>query len=272
MPDRATLVATAFEGGLLLAGSVLLWRLRFSPAARSQPVPPALPRWEAPVSDFVLFVWLACAGGFVASFLAGLALKHAAPGADLIVIIGTAAGQLGVLTGIAVFESFFNRAAPLPPATTPSRNFFVSGLVTFVLAMPLVAATSLAWQALLEFAGMPVEKQDMIRMLLEAKSPLLLAVMIALACVGAPLAEELVFRRGLFRYARTRLPRWAALLVPACLFAALHQHLSTFAPLVVLGILFSLAYERTGRIGTSIVAHALFNLNSLVLVLAKVDV
>ena len=46
---------------------------------------------------------------------------------------------------------------------------------------------------------------------------------------------------------------------PACLFAALHNHLASFAPLVVLGIVFSLAYERTGRIGTAIVAHALFN-------------
>ena len=55
------------------------------------------------------------------------------------------------------------------------------------------------------------------------------------------------------------LPRWAALLFPAVLFGALHAHLASFAPLVVLGIVYSLAYERTGRIGTAIVAHALFN-------------
>jgi membrane protease YdiL (CAAX protease family) len=138
--------------------------------------------------------------------------------------------------------------------------------------MPVVAATSLIWQSLLEFSGVPAEKQDLIRMFLEVKSPLLLVLMMILACIGAPIMEELVFRAGIFRYARTRLPRWATLLVPACLFAALHNNLASFAPLVALGVLFSLAYERTGRIATSIVAHALFNLNSLVLLLAKVDI
>ena len=91
------------------------------------------------------------------------------------------------------------------------------------------------------------------------QSPVLITAMIALAAIIAPITEELIFRAGIFRYARTRLPRWAALLLPACLFAALHNHLASFAPLVVLGIVFSLAYERTGRIATAMVAHALFN-------------
>jgi uncharacterized protein len=140
-----------------------------------------------------------------------------------------------------------------------------------LLAMPVVFITSLVWQALLDAVGLPTEKQDLIRMFLEVESPLLLAVMVVLACVGAPVTEELVFRAGIFRYARGRLPRWGALLLPSCLFAALHGNLASFAPLVALGTLFSLAYERTGRIGTSMVAHALFNLNSLVLILARVD-
>jgi membrane protease YdiL (CAAX protease family) len=98
-----------------------------------------------------------------------------------------------------------------------------------------------------------------------------------LAIVMAPITEELVFRAGFFRYCRTRLPRWAALLVPSLLFASLHVNWSTlegltsFAPLVVLAIMFSLAYERTGNIGTAIVAHALFNLNTVILIFSGVD-
>ena len=84
------------------------------------------------------------------------------------------------------------------------------------------------------------------------------------------MAEDL--RNGRFTYVRTRLPRWVALLLPAVLFAALHNDLGTFVPLVALAVVFSFAYERTGRIGTTIVAHALFNLNSALLVLAGVDV
>jgi membrane protease YdiL (CAAX protease family) len=40
--------------------------------------------------------------------------------------------------------------------------------------------------------------------------------------------------------------------------------------LVALGIIFSLAYERTGRIGTTIIAHGLFNLNTIILILCGV--
>ena len=72
------------------------------------------------------------------------------------------------------------------------------------------------------------------------------------------------------------MPRWAALLIPALLFASLHvnwvtlEGLASFAPLAVLAIMFSLAYERTGHIGTPMVAHALFNLNTVILIFAGV--
>ena len=70
--------------------------------------------------------------------------------------------------------------------------------------------------------------------------------------------------------------RAAALLLPAIFFASLHVNWTTLvglpslAPLVVLAVIFSLAYERTGTIGTAIVAHALFNLNTILLILAGV--
>lgn len=40
----------------------------------------------------------------------------------------------------------------------------------------------------------------------------------------------------------------------------------------MLAVIFSLAYERTGHIGTPIVAHALFNLNTVLLILSGIVV
>jgi len=119
----------------------------------------------------------------------------------------------------------------------------------------------------LEKLGLPVEQQELIELLTQGKS----VVLVGLAVIVAPVSEELIFRAGLFRYARFRLPRWAALLLPACLFAALHTNLATFAPLVVLGVLLSLAYERTGNIVAPMIAHSLFNLNTVLLIFAGVD-
>jgi hypothetical protein len=113
-------------------------------------------------------------------------------------------------------------------------------------------------------------------MFAHADSPWLLTILIVLAVIIAPLTEELVFRAGLFRYFRTRMPRSVALVAPSVFFATLHvnwatlQGLASLAPLVVLAIAFSIAYERTGQIGTAIVAHALFNLNTVVMIFCGV--
>jgi membrane protease YdiL (CAAX protease family) len=264
MPDRTTAIVTFFELGLLLAGLVLLWRIVLSPTARRQKSPAVLPRWNAPMSDFFLFLWLICGGGFAASISAGTFLKFHPLSPDATIAVATASGQVGVLAGIIIFRLFFDHDKS--PSGKPTRNAAVTGLATFLISIPVVAITSLIWQVLLHVCGLPNEKQDLIRMFLDAKSPVLLAVMIFLACIGAPLMEELVFRGGIFRYTRTRLPRWAALLLPACIFGAVHTNLASFAPLVALGVVFSLAYERTGNIKTPMVAHALFNLTSLLLV------
>jgi membrane protease YdiL (CAAX protease family) len=96
---------------------------------------------------------------------------------------------------------------------------------------------------------------------------------VAVATILVPAAEELLFRAGLFRYLRTRVPRWAAIGFTSVLFGALHvawgDHMAglpSLLPLIVLAVVFCLAYERTGTIGTTIVAHACFNLNTMLLV------
>jgi membrane protease YdiL (CAAX protease family) len=53
--------------------------------------------------------------------------------------------------------------------------------------------------------------------------------------------------------------RVAAVLASALLFAAVHAHLPSFAPLFVLGSCFAIAYEWSGSILVPMMMHALFN-------------
>ena len=39
----------------------------------------------------------------------------------------------------------------------------------------------------------------------------------------------------------------------------------------MLGVVFSIAYERTGHIATTMIAHSLFNLNTIMLVLVGLN-
>lgn len=274
MPDAFAKFAVAIELTLATGGLVLLWRHVLRPAARAQPRPAALAAWELPLTDFLAFLMLVLGGSFVAAAGAGFAGKMLALSGHAATVLSGSAAQLGMLAGIAIHRFAIARA-PFVPAG-PWRGVFASGATTFLVAIPLLLATAHLWEFVLKQLGLPAERQDLIGMFAEIDSPVLLAVMIALAVAIAPLTEELVFRAGVFRYLRTRIPRLLALLLPAIVFALLHvnwhtlQGLASVAPLVVLAIVFSLAYERTGRIETAIVAHACFNLNTLFIIFSGI--
>jgi membrane protease YdiL (CAAX protease family) len=184
--------------------------------------------------------------------------------------------QLGLLSGallghrLAAVSSRDRVTSPSrSPLTTPQAC--AAGGLLFLASLPLVLLAALAWKTTLRAAGLPTDQQDMVDLVRNANAPSLLALIAVLAVVLAPVAEELVFRAGLFRYLRTRVPRAVALAAPALLFAALHANLVAFAPLAVFGVLLALAYEQSGRLIVPVIAHALFNLHTLALVLSGVD-
>jgi membrane protease YdiL (CAAX protease family) len=276
MPTSAANIAGSIELVLAAAGLVLLWRLVLSPAARRRRSPPALPEWPAPISEFLFFIVYILVGSLVMAVAAGLLAKQLPLRGDAVTVFNGAAAQLGMLAGFFLYH--FRADSPTLRTMQPSRRIVTAGAVTFLMSLPLLMLTAKVSEYVLEKLGLPTDKQDLVHMFAEADSPVLLSIMIALAVLIAPLTEELVFRAGLFRYARTRMPRVLALLVPALFFASLHVNwntlmgLSSLVPLVVLAVTFSLAYERTGHIGTAIVAHALFNLNTVLLILSGVAV
>ncbi|HND61911.1 MAG TPA: CPBP family intramembrane metalloprotease [Opitutaceae bacterium] len=263
-------IANAAEVLLILSGAVLLWRHGLSAAARRAPA--QLGPWNATLTDFFLFLWFVVCGGLLAPFAAGFWLKQQRLDADLRLVLTTAAFQLGLLGGVLLYRFRYGRGQADGPGPTPAPNPLLAGLVTYLAALPVIVAVSLVWQALLNALGVPTPPQEAIELLRHSKGPLPAAVLVACATLVAPVAEELIFRAGIFRYVRTRLPRWAALLLPAFIFGAMHTNLVSLAPLVALGVVFSLAYERTGRISTTILAHAFFNATTTLLILAGVDV
>lgn len=261
---------------LVLTGIAITCAGLLKPALRARWSLPVLRRWSVTPADFVLFLLVAIGSGLAMQILSINLLKHSGlpPTTQLVMIAG--AFQLGLLGGLGIFY-WFGGKREAPPDEGRS-SIFKSGLVTFLIALPVVAIAAVAWQSLLAAMGLPVEKQELMDLFVNARSPFQRGGLIVLAAIVAPVTEELIFRAGLFRFLRTRVPGLLALSAPAILFGALHvewttlKGLAAFVPLVALGIVFSLAYERTGRIGTTMVAHALFNLNTIVLMLAGVNV
>lgn len=86
-------------------------------------------------------------------------------------------------------------------------------------------------------------------------------VQVLLIVVAAPISEEVCFRGMLFGGLRERLPRLAAALASGAVFGGLHAltGIGAVPPLIVLGFVFALLYERTGSIVPGILLHALNN-------------
>lgn len=98
-----------------------------------------------------------------------------------------------------------------------------------------------------------------------------LVVVAFVVLVGAPIAEELFFRGLVLRTLADRLARRAPAVRAVLsvggsglLFALAHFEPLQFAGLLVVGCAFGALVWMTGRLGTSIVAHASFNLVALV--------
>jgi membrane protease YdiL (CAAX protease family) len=272
MPTEASHLAEhiddVYESALVLGGLILLWALVVSPKARAKGQIVRLAAWPITGSDFLLFLGFAIWGGLAFSYGGDLVAEFLNLSNDSKTIVVGATFQLGLLAGVGVFRWRFSGGAGPKPA--PSSNPWAAGGATFLMVFPLVLLAAFDWYNVLDLSGFKVEPQPMVD-LMGRSGPLWQRITtVVFAVVIAPVTEELVFRAGIFRFLRTQNPNRAVLL-SGILFAAVHRDVPSFAPLLVLGVVFALAYERTGDIRTTMVAHALFNLNTTVLVLAGVN-
>lgn len=89
------------------------------------------------------------------------------------------------------------------------------------------------------------------------------AVML-LVCIIAPVCEELIFRGWLHPLLRTRLPRFATIIITSLVFAALHGNITQSVTAFILGCGLSYLYEKTGRVSIGIITHALANMLGII--------
>jgi uncharacterized protein len=175
-------------------------------------------------------------------------------------LIGTALIEFGLVGFIVIFLKLRNfQLGQLTGLTRLSfRRVFVIAFVLMIVAYPLIVAAdwvtariiglsaSSSRQRIVElFSGSPVLEQRIF--------------IILLAVAVAPLAEEFIFRFFLYGVLRRYAGRTVALVISALLFAGVHAHLPSFAPLFVLGACFTLAYEWSGSLLVSMTMHAIFN-------------
>jgi membrane protease YdiL (CAAX protease family) len=275
-------ILAVFEISLLLAGAFLVFRLLWSPQQRNRWFGAnQLPHWTVTAGEFGIFVFLVFGSGVFFQLMATSCLKGFIAGtADheaIEVCLNGGATGLGGLAGWRYFRSMqrgwhANHGAEPPPAgagpARPVSLALLHGGCALLAALPVVTLVNIGWIFLLRQLGLPDEPQTLLAIFENARSPFVVAGLLVVACGLAPLYEELLFRGGLYRFCRQKLGRGPALLLSGCLFGAMHTNLASFLPLSVFGMCLALAYECTGDIRVAIIAHSLFNLNTVLILLS----
>ncbi len=271
-----------FELSLLLLGAFFVYRLATNAARRTRWLETnRLPRWPITGAEFALLFFLIFCSGFffqaAAQFLLKDYIATSASRAGLEIFVYGTGFHGGALLGWLLFPTLRRRLhadyGALPPpelaVPRPAWSAVVRGAAGALLtALPVIIVLNLGWTFLLRRLGLPDEPQDLIAIFAGTKSPLVLTGMLVVACLLAPLNEELLFRAGLYRFCRQRLGRAWALAISGLCFGAMHGNWAGFLPLAVLGMALALAYEATGDIRVPVVAHGLFNLNTIIIVLS----
>ncbi len=96
-------------------------------------------------------------------------------------------------------------------------------------------------------------------------SPLGKGVLAVSLILLAPLAEELFYRGIVQTYLRKWVSPWGAIGITSLIFPMMHGGLyNTWPSLLFLSLVLGYCYERTGRLTSSILIHALFNATTVV--------
>lgn len=132
----------------------------------------------------------------------------------------------------------------------------MTGTILLFAAYPLIFLADLVTQRLL--GGTP-SKQGIVELFNDSQTLQQRALIIILAVAVAPVVEEFLFRFFLYGVVKRYCGRLIGLAANSLLFAAVHAHAPSAAPLFVLGACFTLAYEWSGSILVAMTMHALFN-------------
>ncbi len=141
-----------------------------------------------------------------------------------------------------------------------------TGLVLGLATLPLVLLIAWLTEWVLQALGISTPRQAVFNTLADPNlSVVRLVLLVFVAVAVAPLAEEAIFRGVFLPVALRYGGSLRALLVVNLLFALLHLHLPSFLPLLAIGLCLSIGMLATGSLLTSVIMHAIFNGEMLLL-------
>jgi membrane protease YdiL (CAAX protease family) len=136
----------------------------------------------------------------------------------------------------------------------------IFAIIGNLAAFPIICLAAFLAGLILNAMGQQQTFQQVITMVAAPGQSIPMRVYLCvLAVVVAPVVEETLFRGMALPVLTRYLGFPAAVAITSLVFALMHGHVPSLAPLFVLAVSFSLAYTLTGSLRVPIVMHAVFN-------------
>jgi len=141
-----------------------------------------------------------------------------------------------------------------------------AGVFTLIIliSVNMVSAISTTW---LQNFWPVLEPQETVKAFQQSDGIGFKILVIFMAVVIAPLAEETLFRGFVYGVLKRYTDAPFAALSSSLMFAIIHMHVGSLLPLWMLAVLFCLAYEITGCLLVPMMLHATFNAVSIIAML-----
>ncbi len=239
----------------------------FSGGGRASNVRVVLPSfvWRSEVLFRILLGVVVCSmvGALVCEFFPGEGWGW------LRVVISTLSLQVGALVVVhmGIREEGVGWGEAFGLCGSRLRRAAVLGLVAGVMVLPLAWMMSYGTGEVMRWLSVEPETQVVVETLQSLGGGGVYLLIGLIAVTTAPLAEEVLFRGILYAFLRRRVGMGWGMWVSAGVFGLIHMNAMTFPSLVLLGVLLVWLYELTGSLVAPVVAHAVFNLANLFLLL-----
>ena len=149
------------------------------------------------------------------------------------------------------------------------KNFFrniLYGILAYIACVPIFLVVIFIVFILVKLTGYVPQKQHVVEMFLKEENPAFLLYSSIFASILGPIIEELFFRGFVYNAVKKIGGIFTATVIVSAIFAALHTNVVGFLPIMVLGIVLTYMYEKTGSLVSSITVHIVHNVTMVSLV------
>ncbi|HEY3435498.1 MAG TPA: type II CAAX endopeptidase family protein [Solirubrobacterales bacterium] len=199
---------------------------------------------------------LGAMSAIVVGLLLGIPALFFTEGDGELTTAGNVIAQVGTVLGLLLVPLWVARSRGAATLGEALQRLGVQRFRPSALGWMVVAVVSyLTFAALYSVLIFEPEQED----IADGFGPV--PIQVLLIVFGAAIAEEICFRGMLFGGLRERLPKVPAALIAGIVFGALHAFtgISVVPPLIALGFVFCLLYEKTGSIVPGMLLHMLNN-------------